>query len=276
MKRFWAAAALLALGEEDPNAWPKLLPARQEEFYAKLALYKRAAADKAPQVGREIAAYGKGVVPLLLGALGKAEPEARPRLLTLLDALTDAADAGRLLKEGGSKTPLVRAYALRRASLFAGPEHAAAFEKALADDDKENRFYASLGTSRGGSLAGLGNLVSEANARWDGQKKEILAAIGGIRGAEATKKLLSLIGPKEDDQALAALRLLGGAGDSSALTAIAPFLDSTNNRLKEEAVNALRGIVDRAPPLENLSVFDLIEQAKAWKAKLKGGGGKKG
>lgn len=249
--------------------WPKLASGKQDELLAKLTLFKRASPERVKEIAKEIQGYGKGAVPLLLAPLQKAEPEWKARLLATLDALTDATDAARLLQSANSKTPAIRQYAIRRASLFAKAEHAPVFVKALEDTDLENRFYAALGASRAGALEGISPLFELAGARWDTQKSEILAALNGVRGAAATGKIRALFEKKEDESAILALRLLAGAGDASAVPGIAAYLDSTDNRFKEEAINALRGIVDRAPPLENVSAFDLIDLAKQWKDKLK-------
>lgn len=249
--------------------WPKLPAGKQEELLAKLTLFKRASAERAKELVKELRSYGKGAVPVLLMPLEKAEPEWKTRLLALLDEIADSSDTARLLHSADSKTPSIRQYALRRASLFAKPEHAQAFAKFIADSDPENRFYAALGASRAGSVAGLPTLLEMGGARWEEHRKEILSALGGVRGVEATKAIRPLLDAKDDDQVLLGLRLLAGAGDTTMPFFISGFLDSANNRLKEEAVNALRAIVDRAPPLENLSVFDLIDQAKQWKERLK-------
>ena len=46
------------------------------------------------------------------------------------------------------------------------------------------------------------------------------------------------------------------------------FLDVSDNRLKVAAINALRGMYDREPPLEKLPVFEAIDMAEAWKGRL--------
>ena len=70
------------------------------------------------------------------------------------------------------------------------------------------------------------------------------------------------------DQTVAGLRLLAGCGDASALAAVGRHLDSSDNSIRIEAINACRGIVDGDPPLARLSAFEAIEVAKKWKGRL--------
>ena len=51
---------------------------------------------------------------------------------------------------------------------------------------------------------------------------------------------------------------------------ISRFLDSTDSIVKKEAINTLRVIVDgkKPLPLKELTVFQSIELAKQWKARL--------
>jgi hypothetical protein len=88
-----------------------------------------------------------------------------------------------------------------------------------------------------------------------------------VRGPEATARLAPAL-EGERDGAVAALRLLAGCGAADVVGRIRPHLDSTDRGLQLAAINALRGIVDGAPPLATLPVFEMIERAKAWKARL--------
>jgi hypothetical protein len=46
------------------------------------------------------------------------------------------------------------------------------------------------------------------------------------------------------------------------------FLDDDDNQVRVAAINACRGIVDGAPPEEQLPVFEAIESAKKWKERV--------
>jgi hypothetical protein len=68
---------------------------------------------------------------------------------------------------------------------------------------------------------------------------------------------------------VAGLRLIAACGEKeSAKHLVLPFLDENDNSLRVAAINALRGIVDGDPPLNKLSVFEAIERANKWKARL--------
>ena len=67
---------------------------------------------------------------------------------------------------------------------------------------------------------------------------------------------------------VAALRLLRYVAEPSAAARIAQYLDSESHNVKKAAINALRVSVDSAVPLDKLSVFQAIDMARSWKARV--------
>ncbi len=249
-------------------SWPKWTNAKKDEFAAKLALYKRATPERVDLLAKDILGYGKGAVPILLESLANADVALHERYFRVLNVLTDAGDLSLLLQQAKSKSLNVRRFILRRGSELADKEHESEFEKALEDQDADCRFYAALGVSRAGSFSGLPLLLSEVNSRWGSQRAQMLAALRGIQGTEATKKLLSSWTSEEGENTLSFLRLLSGVGDRNCVTRVSYYLDSSDHQLKEAAINVLRSVFDNAPPIQDLSVFDVIEHANQWKSRL--------
>ena len=68
--------------------------------------------------------------------------------------------------------------------------------------------------------------------------------------------------------AITLVAALAGCGEKKSAVPVIQHLDSTDNGVRIAAINALRGVIDGAEPLERLSAFDAIEQAKAWKERL--------
>ncbi len=276
----WLCCSFLSAAQESvdpskPTAWPKLSEKDKEELLRCYRSYRSAKEEEVRQkCEKQIAAFGKGGIPVLLLAVTNAKDEHVEPTYRLLNLLVGPEDVDLLLENTKSRKRNLRLYVLRACARLAQPKHSKAFEASLADEDSEIRFWASLAASRAGSVAGLEELKKVVNDRWKNLAAEIQAALEGIRGPEAVKNISRDLYSEELMVQLAAMRLLGCAGDSSAVAMLSPFLDQSDNRLKEGAVNALRGIIDRKPPVENLSVFQLIEEANRWKERLAGGEGK--
>ena len=118
-----------------------------------------------------------------------------------------------------------------------------------------------------GSLLGLDHLAERARTGFAAHGARMRKALEAVRGPEATQVVAKgLAGAREVK--IAALNLLAGCGDASARALVKPHLDDSDNGVRIAAINALRGIVDGDPPLEQLPVFKAIELAKEWKARV--------
>jgi hypothetical protein len=264
-------------GDEHLDAWPKLPDAdRTKKDIERL---RRAST---PKMGEEalaaLTADGAGVVPLLLPIYEKERDEAvLGRVRTVLDAVTAKPHTRLLAKEFAHRSVRVRVWALARAAGCADKEVAPAAEEALAKvrtqgekADPEELYRAALCTTASGSLAGLDVVRERALTHWNDSATELRAALASVRGAEASQKISPTLAQGSREEQLAGLRLLAGCGDPSTTGAVRPFLDSTDNLLRIEAINALRGIVDGEQPLDKLPVFEAIELADKWKLRLGG------
>jgi HEAT repeat protein len=115
---------------------------------------------------------------------------------------------------------------------------------------------------------GLDVLHDAGLKSWERRGEEIRSAIEGARGPEATQIELKKLEAADQKQKVAVLRMLSGCGDASALPSIKRFLDADDNQIRVSAINACRGIVEGAPPEEQLPVFEAIEIAKKWKERI--------
>jgi len=144
----------------------------------------------------------------------------------------------------------------------------ARIEKLGEKADPEERYATALCAASAGSIAGLEVLHVAAQKSWERRGTELRAAVEGARGPEATKVEIAKLEGADQKQKVAILRMLAGCGDASALPSIKRFLDDDDNQIRVAAINACRGIVENAPPEEQLPVFEAIEIAKKWKAKI--------
>lgn len=271
-----AAVQAPAASKPAAAAWPKLDGNRMKEFGLALDSLKRTLTpDGVEEMATKVASFGKGGVPLLYESLSRQksvpeedEPEDVKRVKLALERIVTKEDVPRLSGDVVNKSAFVRRFALRKLAEYQDPGALAAARKALTDHDEEARFEATLTCFALGSIDGMPVMIEAARDRWPKVGVRIRAALEKHRSDEATDRLVPLLAAKEWQEVCAGLRLLAGIGTKKCTYAVSKHLDSTDNRIKENAINALRGIVDNEKPIEKLSAFDLAEQANAWKKKL--------
>ncbi len=276
------------MGKEDPvkapakpverlTAWPKVADA--DQMKTDIERVVKANVPEMATGGHDgLVAAGSGVVPSVLARYGiERDEEARKRLFDILVTLTTAEDTRLLAKEFNNKSTLIRTFALWRSAQFPDPELKkdadAAWARVAKQGDKadaDERYAVALCAASTGSIAGLEALwdATRTPKEWDAKKTELRAALEGARGKEATAFVMKKMGDKPDRKIkVAVMRMLAGCGDKDSASIVRPYLDDEDNQIRVAAINALRGIVDGAPPIENLSAFEAIEEAKKWKTR---------
>lgn len=262
------------------EAWPEPDRDQAKLLKTELARLRKASTPEMAASGREgLIALGDLSGSALLAALGKERSEdARERIVDVLTEITGARHTRLLAAAFDERSDDVRLFALRRAASFPDegilPAAMAAFEvaKKRADTKKEVRhelYYTALAVTSAGSLEGLSTLHERALGDWGDSGREIRGAIEALRGPEATALVAKELEGGDRKAVVAGLRLLAGCGDpASAKAIVGPYLDNTDNSIRVAAINALRGIVDGDLPLERLPVFEAVELAGKWKARL--------
>ena len=272
------------VAEEKPadkhlKAWPELTKSQTKSLKTELAKLRKASTPTMGAAGiAGIVALGDGCGPALLKALGKEKSaDARERLVDALTQITGPLHTRLLAEKFTDRSADVRLFALRRAATFPDTGIRAAAEAAFAaatkragtkKEVKHELFLAALAVTSAGSFEGLDELHKRALKHWGKSGDEIRNAIEALRGPEATKLIAKKLEAGERKATVAALRLLAGCGDAESQKIVAPFLDNTDNSIRVAAINALRGIVDGDKPLDKLPVFEAVERANKWKARL--------
>lgn len=269
--------------KEEPKhltEWPEADKELAKQISSDLGRLRKAQTEGMEQGGREgLLAAGDAAGPELLKALAKErDDDARARVAEVLTAVTDWRHTRLFAAEFNNKSEHVRLFALRRAAAFPDKGIRAAAEKAFEQaqknagtkkEIKDELYCASLALASSGSFDSLEALQARALEEWGSSGHAIRAAIEGLRGPEATAIVAKSLKSDDRKAKVAALRMLAGCGDKdSAKTHVAPFLDDTDNSIRVAAINALRGIVDGEPPMDRMSVFEAVELANKWKARL--------
>ena len=260
--------------EEKPverlKEWPKLTSKKRVATDIQ-RLRKASTEEMAEQALAALVEDGAMVAPLLLRALEKERDEdARERIVEVLDAVVGAPHTRLLSPWFESKKLEVRVWTLRRAALYADAglnKAAAAAWKRLGrqkQPDPTERFANALCLVSTGDLTGMPSIMQRAQSNWRKDRLEIRTVMEAVRGPQATAFLLERLHDGKRSEKSAALRLLAGCGTPQSAKHLRPYLDSTDNGLRVDAINAARGIVLGEPPLDKLPVFDAIELAKRW------------
>ena len=261
--------------------WPKLKGGAKADVKKDIQRLRKAAT---PEMGDEaedaLIEVGAGVVPLLLPTLAKEEDkDAIERIDRVLHRVTGAEHTRVLAEFFDHKALEVRVWSLRRASGFPDAElrddvlarlHkvvGTADAPARKEPDPKEAYALRLMATSTGSLEGLGGLFEATRDDWRERSDEILAALEGVHGEAATAAVIGFGSDQRKDN-IAMLRMLWACGDESAVPAIKHYLDSEDASVRAATINALRCIVDGEEPLKNLPVFEGIERAKKWKARV--------
>ena len=263
--------------------WPALSSDERKTVRTDVERLRKAHTEEMGEQARAaLIAAGAAIVPELLPKLGKEKDEdALERMDEVLAAVVGPQHTRLLAKEFSDRSMPVRTWALRAAARFPDPGTREAAEKALAKvekrlerveektrEDAAEHLAASLAATAAGSLEGLSYLHVRARKGWGDLGADMRAALEAVRGPQATTAVAAHLDGERID-VVAALNLLSGCGDrETAVPIVKPHLDSSDNSIRIAAINALRGIVDGEPPVDKLPVFEAIELAKRWKARV--------
>lgn len=279
-----SSSAILVQDEEDAKpierfeAWPKLASSDAKRVKRELTKLRKARTEEMGKSAMStLKEFGPAVASDLIDVLGKEKNEdARARVIRVLDSVTDARATRLMAVAFDHKSLEVRRWALSRVASFPDKGVAAQAEAALArvaaqpdkKPDVEEFDQAAMCALSAGSRKGLSRAHSIAKDRWQRHATKLRSALEQVRTEEASAELIPELGEAERETKIVALRLLAGCGTKSATSKIGRLLDSSDNTLRVESINALRGIVDGDPPLLKLSAFEAVDRAKKWKGKL--------
>lgn len=274
------AAALLAASTATPRtqatppeparkpSWPKLDSQQQERIAQLFKNLSSNSVDLRSGAETELAAIGAGAAPLMIAHLSDHDINVNDALLRVLPQVTSVEHAPLLAQQISSRRLAIRRFVVRRLAELHPADMGPVFRAVLRDRDAEVVFLAQLGITGTGDFEFMGAVFERCSEDWNGWRALVAQALSGARGEKGTRWLLERMAKGSARDQVTALRLLRTLGLREATGPIAVYLEHENHNVKKEAINALRAIVDGEPPLEELSVFQAIEMAKQWKARL--------
>lgn len=260
------------------EAWPEFAGSELSQVKRDIARLRKARTEEmGTEAQSALIGAGAGVVPLLLPSLGREkDPDAKQRITAVLEAISGAAHTRLLGELFSDRSQEVRVWCLLRCARFPDPgllEPAEAAWKAVAKlgerADAGELQAAAVCAASAGSWASFEHVKKTALAAWGKSGDLIRTALEAIRGPQGIERTRDLLTSEDRKKIVAGLNLLSGCGDEAAIPEVRAFLESDDNSIRVAAINAMRGIVDGAPPVENLPVFDAIEMANEWMRRSK-------
>jgi hypothetical protein len=254
--------------EPEPITWPTLDSKQQQ----RLTFLLRKLDDEDPEVRAEsetgLIELGAGIAPQLWARLGRDEDQA-PVLARLLDTVVTPEYGPLVADRIDDRSIAVRRWCVAWLAQRHDQGYLPAMREKLGDKDAEIRFHAGLGVAGLGDLDGMPPVLAGCIEDWQSRAAATATALTPARGAKLADWLLDKMREDDERTQITALRLLRYLGPKTYAARVAIHLDAQRAQVKKEAINALRVIVDGDEPLETLAVFQAIEQAKQWKARLK-------
>jgi hypothetical protein len=270
-------AASSAAAQEPPPpapppkpAWPELPAAEAETAKLRLRRLDAAEAEVAAAAEAELVAMGAGVAPLLLSQLGNRRPTAPEALRRILHRVVEPVHAPLVAERADSKAPLLREWSVEFLALQHDGRWREVLARAFEAEDRELRFRAALGLAALGDQDALATVFAQCQEQeWRDHAELVQRALAPARSSEMAEWLVRHM-PRDDERArITGLRLMRALAPKEYAGVVATYLDAEQHAVKKEAINTLRAVVDGAAPLENLSVFQAIDQAKKWKERIR-------
>ncbi|MEZ5964327.1 MAG: hypothetical protein R3F56_10820 [Planctomycetota bacterium] len=249
-------------------AWPKLERLQIDRIDQLLQNFRLDNPELHEKSVDELVAMGAGAAPILCGRLSDAKTNANGFIVRVLDRVTAKEHTPLIAKDVAAKVTARRCWAAGRLVELEAENVAEPLRKCLADKDDEVAYRGAVGLAARGDVAGMDKVFARVKADWNGARAWLEPVLRKNRTPEVSGWLTTKLLSEEYTDKVAALRLFRSAGVREHAGKVARELDSSDNVVKKEAINALRVVVLDEPALDDLSVFQSIEMAKQIKSKL--------
>lgn len=249
------------------EAWPTLAEAHREKVLPLLELLKKPGTPQQESAHKQLLAMGAGAVPLILQQIKDKNDAGNTPFFALLDVLLEKQHAPLMVAEAKKPRVELRRYLTMRLCRFGDASLQPAFASMRKDKDAATAFYAELGLLGSKQRDALQPVLDYTRTHWSEVGAIVAEALAGARSADCGTWVFEAIGKAPPVEQMAGLRLLRHLMVKDQSMLLRSYLESADHTVKREAINTARALHGEAP-IENLSVFQAIEQAKQWLKKL--------
>jgi len=281
------AAALLGAAVAAQDAPPVVPPpelsaAKAQTLGLEIDKLRNNNAEGRAKAEAVIIAMGRGAVPALVAEAHTRHAGQQEGLLNCLLALTDKNDRGLVEESLASPHVTLRRFGARRAGELKLAPLMDKLPPLLADEDLTVRTEAALALLSTGREEGL----AVAATVMDGpQRDRVVKALRGVAGKGPHEGVAAMLVIDEErerfepevasKERMAAVDLLHAIGDPVSQELLVRALDDHHNIVQRMAIDALRDLLEKQPPMTGSSIFQQIKEVErlrqVWKEKGRAG-----
>ena len=265
-------AAPKAQGKPEPAAatrlaeWPALKETDKERVLS-LAAQFRKDPKLHEEAKRQLIALGDGAMPLLLQQVSDKDEAFNAHLFSVFDETLKPAHAALMARESKKPKVELRRYLFMRMCRFVDPELVPVLKGACKDKDEPTAFYASLGLLALKEREAVPAVIAYTMTRWKEVGAITAEVLPAARSMDAGTWVFEAIAKAPPAEQMAGLRLVRYLAVKEHLLIMRTYLKAEDHTVKKEAVNTVRVLHGEAP-IENLNVFNAIQEAEAWLKKI--------
>jgi len=253
-------------------AWPTL----DKKAKAKGEKYLKLLRSKKPEIREnavgQLTALGAGFSDRAIRSLKDSENHnVNEHLVKILDATLKPEHSPLVALHHRHKAVSGRRYVFKTLARLGQPGSVALFQRSLKDSDIEVSYYSALGLIKATrSTAALGVVYDRCLREWEDLSAELSRHLATHRSDKFLPWIARKLKSEDTHDHVTALRMMRILSPPAGKVMVRRFLDSEHALVKKEAINTLRVIVDGEPalPLKKITVFMVINLAKAWKSRL--------
>ena len=249
------------------EAWPTLREADREKVLPLLDMVRKVGTPQHESAQKQLIAMGDAAVPLMLQQINDKNDNSNAPYFALLDQVLGKQHAALMAREVKKQKVELRRYLMQRLCRFGDPSLKEVFASGRKEKDALTAFYAELGLLGLQQRDALEPVLAYTKSRWSEVAGIVAESLAGARSQECGNWVFEAIAKAPAVDQMAGLRLLRHLMVKEQAIVLRTYLESADHSVKREAINTAR-VLHGEPPIENLSVFQAIEQAKQWLKKL--------
>ena len=258
--------------EPAPPTWPQLSKQEAETAAKWIPLLGSEKAETRAKAEEQLMMLPIGVCDRLLKKMKDGENRnINTQLVAILDQRLLPEHAPLIALHARHKSTAGRRYVAKKLAAFGAASTAKALKAGMKDKDVEVAYYSALGLARvSRDEAALDAVFARCVDNWDELGDEVGRFWRDCRHGDYLPWLRKKLQSKPIMETVTALRFMRYLAPQEAASVVRPFLSRTDVILKQEAINALRVMVDgdEPIPLKKLTSFRVISLAKKWQARI--------